>query len=96
MGAPVWQNFQLESSNPVYLIECKECNKLYVGETKNKLLKCLKQHMYYKERVDEITESYVHFHTHGKNNISIYRWPRVGGGVVQGPKIGSREKVNNK
>lgn len=66
MGAPVWQNFQLESSNLVYLIECKEFNKLYVGETKNQLLKCLKQHMYYIERVDEMTELYVHFRTHGK------------------------------
>lgn len=57
MGALVWQSFQLESSNLVYVIEC---NTLYVGETKHQLLKCLKQHIYCVERVDKMAELYVH------------------------------------
>lgn len=71
LSAPVWQSFQLDSSNLVYVIECRVCNKLYIGQTKNKLLQRLKQHIYYIDRSDKLTELYVHFRTHGRNNLTI-------------------------
>lgn len=61
MGAPVWQNFQLESSNLVYVTDC---NRLYVGEPKYQLLKRLKQNMYCIERVDKMSEIYISTFVH--------------------------------
>lgn len=65
----MWQTFQLESSNLVYVIECVICIKFYIGQTKNKLLQRLKQHIYYVDRA--VTELCVHFRIHGKENLMI-------------------------
>lgn len=46
LGAPLNENLHPESSNLVYIIECKHCHKLYVGQTKNTLNERLKQHIY--------------------------------------------------
>ncbi len=71
LGAPVWHTFQLDSSNLVYLIECKICGKLYVGQTKNKLVDRVRQHVYHIGRDIKTTEMYVHFRRHGTENLLI-------------------------
>lgn len=71
MGAPVWQNFQLESSNLVYVTDC---NRLYVGEPKYQLLKRLKQNMYcIKEWIK--CQKYIYPLSYTWKRAHIYLWP---------------------
>lgn len=49
LGAPILQNIRLETPNSIYVIECKKCNLLYIGQTKHTIRKRLKQHILYYE-----------------------------------------------
>ena len=69
--APVWGVFSLESSNIVYMIRCNLCNKVYVGQTKNKLKDRLKQHLYHINRGSTETELYAHFQGHDVIHLKI-------------------------
>ena len=73
LSAPIWQDLGLDSLNVVYLIMCKTCHKLYVGQTKNRLKQRLKQHLYNigHENINKTTHLYLHFRTHGPENLLI-------------------------
>lgn len=71
LSAPLLQALGLQSSNLVYCIECKVCNRLYVGQTKNTLLERLKQHLRSINGTGRGTHLYEHFRTHGSINLSI-------------------------
>ena len=68
---PVWQTFQPESTNLVYLIQCKVCEKLYVGQTQNRLTERLYQHLYHIDQNKKHTMLYEHFRDHGRENLII-------------------------
>ena len=51
------------SSNVIYLIQCKICNKQYVGQTRNKILTRLNQH-YSTIRTKQDTPVSRHFNGH--------------------------------
>ena len=70
-GAPIWKTFSLDSLDLVYLITCKVCQKLYIGQTKNTLRARLKQHLYYINHPHKQTELYNHFRIHGVENLII-------------------------
>lgn len=67
----MWQRFQVDSLNFIYLIECQMCGKWYVGQTKNILLERLKQHIYHIEHHTKRTELCTHFRLHGIENLII-------------------------
>lgn len=71
LSAAVREVFQLDSSNLVYGIECKTCNKWYIGQTKNSLRMRLKQHLYSIRQTTKSTAIYVHFRDHGWENLLI-------------------------
>lgn len=75
------QGFELKNMNCVYLIICKECQKKYVGETKNELWKRLTQHLANIRNKKEVETPLVqHFLEHGTENLKIaglernYNW----------------------
>ena len=71
LSSAVWGVFQLDSSNVVYAIECKICNKIYIGQTKNTLRMRLKQHLYNIKNTTKSTAIYLHFRDHGWENLLI-------------------------
>lgn len=71
LSAAVREVFQLDSSNLVYAIECKICNKIYIGQTKNTLRMRLKQHLYNIKNNTKTTVIYSHFKDHGSENLFI-------------------------
>lgn len=71
-GAPVDQFFfTWIQQTIVYVIECKIYGKLYIRQTRNKLLQPLIQHLYYINRAYKVTELYTHFGRHGKPNLMM-------------------------
>ena len=66
------QNLSKKQNNCIYIIKCKKCNKLYVGETRNALNARLNQHKYV-IRTREGTTSHLamHFQEHGTNNLTM-------------------------
>ena len=62
------------SSNLIYCIECKKCNKKYVGQTKRKIKDSLREHIYGIKNQKETDVSY-HFNTnghHGIHDVKVY------------------------
>ncbi|MGL5801829.1 MAG: GIY-YIG nuclease family protein, partial [Cetobacterium sp.] len=70
-GTPVEQVLDLDTDNVVYAIRCKECQKLYIGETKNKLVYRLRQHLYYIRQNKKGSILYDHFREHGCEKLQI-------------------------
>lgn len=68
-GAPVFQTLGQESQNVIYCIQCQNCGKLYIGQTKNTLLQRLKQHLYAINKTSKVTYLYNHFRLHGSNQL---------------------------
>lgn len=70
-GCPVKQHISLYTTNVVYMITCKHCNKRYVGETKHSIMVRLKQHLYTINKQTLDTHLVMHFSTHGTQHLSI-------------------------
>nr|XP_029604681.1 uncharacterized protein LOC115190770 isoform X1 [Salmo trutta] len=71
LGAPVWEVLQLKTTNIVYGIECLQCGKWYIGETRNSLEARLKQHLYYISKESVKTTLYIHFRSHPAAQLRI-------------------------
>lgn len=54
----------MKTTNIVYGIECLQCRKLYIGETRNSLEARLKQHLYHISKESVKTTLYTHFRSH--------------------------------
>ena len=63
-GAPVWQTFTLLSFNLVYVVQCRLCKMIYVGETGATIKQRLYQHTYHIQRGTDSKLLYVHFIQH--------------------------------
>ena len=62
------------SSNVIYCLECKKCNKKYVGQTKRKIKDRVREHLYGIKSQKDTDISY-HFNTKGhkgKNDVKVY------------------------
>lgn len=68
---PIYQEFELTSTNLVYAIQCRHCQRLYVGQTKNALSLRLRQHLGHIEAGSRSTHLYDHFSAVGRGNLSI-------------------------
>ena len=68
-GVRLWQALKPTTSNTIYVIRCRACHKLYIGETKNSIILRIKQHKYIMERGNGTTVLYSHFKLHGPQNI---------------------------
>ena len=67
-------NISCNSSNRIYCLACKCCNKQYVGQTKRKIKDRLREHLYnIKKEVHPSDVSY-HFNLegHGIENLEVY------------------------
>lgn len=71
LGAPVWEGFQLKTTNIVYGVECLKCGKWYIGETRNSLEARLKQHLYHISKESVKTTLYTHFRSHPVAQLRI-------------------------
>lgn len=64
--------FDLKSFNCVYVISCVNCNKKYIGETKNEIAYRLAQHIgNIKNKKETHTPLIGHFLEHGLSNLKI-------------------------
>lgn len=68
-GINILQAFKPITKNAIYTIRCKACQKLYIGETKNKVILRIKQHIYKMRNGRGTSVLYEHFKIHGPHNI---------------------------
>lgn len=71
LRVPIYQEFELTSTNLVYAIQCRHYQRLYIGQTKNALILRLKQHLGHIEGVSKSTHLYDHFSLVGMEHLSI-------------------------
>lgn len=66
------RNITLRCHNCVYMIRCKKCRILYIGETRNSLSTRLSQHRYnVRSQKKSSTHLVQHFTRHGVHNIHL-------------------------
>ena len=64
----VMRNVCCQSTNLIYLLQCTECNALYVGQTKNAIMKRTYQHKYSIRRNDINSTVARHYNAHDPVN----------------------------
>lgn len=79
LGFPIRQRIELSTTNLIYVIKCKLCQKMYIGETKNALQARLKQHLYNMAKGNKSTGLYLHFSLHASDNLKIFGLETNGG-----------------
>ena len=58
-------NITCNSSNLIYCIECKKCNKQYVGQTKRKIKDRIREHIYHTKKDTNSSDVPYHFNSNG-------------------------------
>ena len=61
-----------EKSSVIYKIECKDCKKVYIGQTQRHLEKIIKEH---KNNINKDIPTAIEEHVKDKNHIMI--WDKV-------------------
>ena len=65
------KSFDCQTTNLVYIIDCKKCGEQYIGQTKNTLEKRFKQHLGYVANNTQATGQHFNLPTHNSSHMTI-------------------------